>query len=297
MKNCEVRMRLIPLSKSRYSTVSGAQSRPHYPEFPEELALFGKWKINRSVAREVSVEVSEKGGIRSLHLGSDTVQSSMKIADPWELVLSYTRAMMAFLLFHPRPERVLIIGLGGGSLPKFVYRHLPWARITVLENQSQVIAAARQYFHVPPDDERFCVELGDGAQWVRAHPDSCDILMVDGYDGFEQSADLSSEDFYAGARAALSPDGVLVSNLWSSDARFDACLQRIERVFESVVCIPAERRGNVAVLAFCRSPGQPRWDDLRAAARTLHSLYGLEFLNFVEGMREMNPRSASRLLA
>jgi spermidine synthase len=266
-------------------------------DFPEEQALFGKWKINRSVTPEVSVEVSEKGGIRSLHLGSDTVQSSMRISDPWDLVLSYTRAMMAFLLFRPRPARVVMIGLGGGSLPKFVYRHMPWTRTTVLENQSQVIAAARQYFHVPPDDGRFTVELGDGAQWVRTHPDSCDVLLVDGYDGVEQSAELSSEDFYASARAALSPDGVLVANLWSSDPRFDACLQRIERVFEAVVCVPAERRGNVAVLAFRQSPGHPRWDDLRAAARSLQTLYGLEFLNFVEGMREMNPRSASRLLA
>jgi spermidine synthase len=297
MKNCEVRMRLIPLSKSRYSTVSGGVPRPHFADPSEARVLFGKWKISRSVTREASVEVSEKDGIRSLHLGSETVQSSMKIADPYELVLSYTRAMMAFLLFRPRPERVVMIGLGGGSLPKFVNRHMPWARTTVIENQAQVIVAARQYFHVPVDDERFRVELGDGAAWVGAHPDSCDVLLVDGYNGSEQVAGLSSEDFYARARAALCADGVLVANLWSSDTQFDACLQRIERVFDAVVCVPAERRGNVAVLAFCRSPGQPRWDDLRAAARGLQSLYGLEFLNFVEGMRQLNPRSASRLLA
>ena len=87
--------------------------------------MLGKWKISRWVNREVSVEVSEQGGIRSLHLGSDTVQSSMKLDDPYELVLSYTRAMMAFLLFRPRPEHVLMIGLGGGSLPKFVHSICP----------------------------------------------------------------------------------------------------------------------------------------------------------------------------
>lgn len=258
--------------------------------------MLGKWRINRNANRDVSVEVSEKDGIRSLHLGSDTVQSSMKLDDPYELVLSYTRAMMAFLLFRPRPEHVLMIGLGGGSLPKFVYNFLPAARTTVIESEPRVIAIARQYFHVPPNDERFVVQAAEGGAWVAAHPGCCDVLMVDGYNGNEQGTQLCSEDFYASAHAALSDDGVLVVNLWSSDRHYDAYLQRIEGVFEAVVFVPAERRGNVAVLAFRRSPGQPRWDALRATARSLQLLYGLEFLNFVERLREANPRSAARLL-
>jgi spermidine synthase len=257
--------------------------------------VFGKWKIHRSADHEVSVEVSEKDGIRSLHLGSETVQSSMKLADPTELVLSYTRAMMAFLLFDPRPQRILMIGLGGGSLAKFVYRHLPSVQITVVESQPRVIAAARQYFHVPPDDSRFRVELAEGSQWVAAHPRSCEVLMVDGYDGHEQVSELSSEGFYADARAALTDGGILVVNLWSSDSRLDAYVQRIERVFDAVACVPAERRGNVVALAFARSPGHPRWADLRLWARALQARYGLEFLQFVDGLRELNPGTEGRL--
>lgn len=258
--------------------------------------MFGKWRADRGADREASVQVSEAGGVRSLHLGSDTVQSSMKIADPYELVLSYTRAMMSFLLFRARPAHIVMIGMGGGSLLKFVYKHLPATRTTVVELEPQVIAVARQYFHVPPDDDRLAVETAEGGAWVAAHPDCCDVLMVDGYNGSEQGAQLCSEDFYASARAALHPDGVLVVNLWSSDRRYDAYLQRIEGVFDAVVCVPAQRRGNVAVLAFRRSPGQPRWDDLRRTARSLQSLYGLEFLKFVDGLRELNPRSAARLM-
>ena len=257
--------------------------------------MFGKWKIHRSADHESTVEVSEKDGIRSLHLGSETVQSSMSLADPTELVMSYTRAMMAFLLFNPQPQRVLMIGLGGGSLAKFVYRHLPSVHITVIESQPRVIAAARQYFHVPPDDSRFRVELAEGSRWVAAHPRSCEVLMVDGYDAHEQVSELSSEDFYADARAALTDDGILVVNLWSSDFRLDAYVQRIERVFDAVACVPAERRGNVVALAFGRSPGHPRWDDLRLRARALQTRYDLEFLQFVEGLRELNPATEGRL--
>lgn len=259
--------------------------------------LLGKLKLGLRKPRKASVEVSEQDGVRSLHLGSETVQSSMKLADPYELVLSYTRAMMAFLLFRPQPRHVVMIGLGGGSLTKFMYHHFPDTRTTTIESQAGVVAVARQYFQVPADDERLSVEIGEGGAWVAAHPECCDVLMVDGYDGIEQVSEICSADFYANAHAALADDGLLVVNLWNSDLRFDAYLQRIENVFAAVVCVPAEKHGNVAVIAFKRSPGQPRWDDLRSAARALHSRYGLEFLKFVEGMRSQNPRSASRLLA
>mgnify|MGYP000051508001 CR=1 FL=1 len=259
--------------------------------------MFGKGKKQHHATREVSVEVSEKDGIRSLHLGSDTVQSSMKLADPAELVLSYTRAMMAFLLFEPEPHRAVMIGLGGGSLAKFIYHRLPRVETVAVECEPAVIFAARQYFHVPENDARFRVELAEGSAWVAANPASCDVLLVDGYDGREQVPELTTESFYADARTALTEKGVLVTNLWSSDDRFDTYLQRMERVFSAVVCVPAERRGNVIVLAFARSPGHPRWEDLRERARRLQGLYELEFLRFVEDLRELNPHSGGRLLA
>lgn len=60
--------------------------------------------------------LSEQDGVRSLHLGGSMVQSAMRIAAPNELELVYTQCMMGFLLFHPKPGHVLMIGLGGGSL-------------------------------------------------------------------------------------------------------------------------------------------------------------------------------------
>ena len=60
--------------------------------------MLGKWRIHRLFDREGSVDISEKDGVRFLHLGSSTVQSAMRLRDPIELVLSYTRAMMGFLI-------------------------------------------------------------------------------------------------------------------------------------------------------------------------------------------------------
>ena len=257
--------------------------------------MLGRWRLQRVFDREVSVDISEKDGVRYLHLGSSTVQSAMRLSDPVELVLSYTRAMMGFLLFVAEPSRVAMIGLGGGSLPKFIRHHMPATRITVVENNASVISAARSQFEVPEDDQNFSVVLGQGEQWIVEHATACDVLMVDGYDGRRQAGELATEDFYTQARGALARDGVLVVNLWSSDRDFDVYLQRIERVFESVVTIPAERRGNVAVLAFNRRPRELRWSKLKARAHELENRFGLGFDVMLEGIREFNPRSDKEL--
>ncbi len=253
--------------------------------------LLGKWRPYRLLDRETPVEVSERDGVRSLHLGSSTVQSSMRLADPVELVLSYTRAMMGFLLFAPDPRHVVMIGLGGGSIAKFIYHRLPATRLIAIEADPRVISTARAHFHVPEDDGRFRVEFGKGEQWVARRPTACDVLLVDGYDGSSQAEELSTEDFYSAARLALEPEGVLVVNLWSSDRRFDAYLQRIERSFAACVCLPAERHGNVAVFAFCRRPRDVPWSELAARARQLQAGVGLEFPRMVEALKTMNPHS------
>ena len=97
------------------------------------MRLFANWRMRKPADAADAVHVSEKFGVRSLHIGSETIQSSMRIARPYDLELSYTRSMMAFLLFNERPGRVLMIGLGGGSLAKFIYHRLPWVTTEVVE--------------------------------------------------------------------------------------------------------------------------------------------------------------------
>src|SRR3954447_3052915 len=109
--------------------------------------------------------IEDCGPLRYLHFHIDNVQSVMQIDDPYALCLAYTRKMMAFLLFNSEPRRILQLGLGGGSLAKFCYRHLPDACITVVEIDSDVLAL-KQEFLVPGDDARFRVVQGNGVDYV-----------------------------------------------------------------------------------------------------------------------------------
>lgn len=262
------------------------------------MGIFSRWKIHKTVsAGGDSVDVSEQDGVRSLHLGNDTVQSAMRLARPNDLELAYTRCMMSFLLFHPLPERLLMIGLGGGSLSKFVYHYMPQASSAVVEINPRVAAVARSHFFLPPEDERFHLVLGDGAEYVAACTEEPDVMLVDGFDTNCQVEELATPGFYDNCRAALADDGVLVVNLWGSDQNFDVYLRRIETAFDGMIlCLHAERRGNVIVLGFKKSPGTPRWSDLKERAKELEAAYGLEFPRFVEALKEMNPHTEKRLL-
>ena len=87
-----------------------------------------------------SIEVSEEGGVRYLHFGSDWVQGAMRIQRPNALELPYTRDMMAGLLLRaaPWPKNALLIGLGSGSLAKYIYHRLPDTLMTVIEIDPQI---------------------------------------------------------------------------------------------------------------------------------------------------------------
>jgi len=261
------------------------------------MGFFARWRIHKQVAAQGQVEVSEKDGVRRMHFATDTVQSAMRVNDPFALEVAYTRSMMAFLLFHPDPRDFLMVGLGGGSIVKWVYQHLLAARTTVVELNPEVARIAHAYFHVPSDDERLRVVISDGAQYVAAHPQAWDVLMVDGYDEVAQAEALTTSAFYAHCRAALKPRGMLVVNLWGSDPRYHEYVDLISSHFDGIfLCLPAEQRGNVIVFGFERSPNMPKWDDLRGKARRLEAQYGLEFVRFAEGFRKLNLHNDKRLL-
>src|SRR5918999_327587 len=157
----------------------------------------------------------------------------MRLEDPYALALDYTRCMMAFLLFHPETRQALMIGLGGGSLAKFFFKHLKRTKVRVVELDARIVSTARAHFALPPDDARFAVEIGDGAEALS--PECCDVLVVDAYHDEAHVPELATAQFYDAAFLALEPRGVLVVNFMDDDPRFDRYLERLERAFGSAV--------------------------------------------------------------
>jgi spermidine synthase len=195
---------------------------------------------------------------KTLHFSISEIQSRMKLTDPYALDLEYTSLMRGFLLFHPDPKLIAMIGLGGGSLAKLCHRHLPRTRIRVVEINPHVIAL-RDEFHVPPDDDRFRVIPGDGAQFVRRQPARCDVLMVDGFDSDGLPGQLSSQRFYEDAHEMLQPGGMLVANLHREHTHDPVQVDRIRRSFQEAVLVVNDSEGSNCIVFGCKGSGLDRF--------------------------------------
>ncbi len=247
------------------------------------------------MSRLPALTVSEARGVRTLHVGGEAIQSSMRLSDPFALELEYTRCMMTFLLFHPRPARALKIGLGGGSLVKFFWKRMPWMRTRVVELDRRVVDVARAQFDLPADDARLAVEIGDGAEALA--PECCDLLVVDAFADEHPPAALVSRAFFDAAWLALEAPGALMLNLMNDDAKLDERIARLERAFGgAVLALPALADPNVIVIGLKGAPRALRWDALASRAHALQKRFGLPFPRYVPRLKRMNRFDAEALI-
>jgi spermidine synthase len=221
--------------------------------------------------------IIDRGMLRFLHFDLLAVQSAMNLRHPDRLSLAYTRKMMSFLIFNQAPARILLLGLGGGSLAKFCYRHLPGATVTAVESNPDVIAL-RNAFCIPADDERFRVICADGASYVECLARSKDVILADACDRSGVAPQLDPIEFYEHAHRCLSNRGVFVANLCGDSDRSCVHLSKIRAVFGSgVVTLPVRQDGNVIVLAFKERWREFDWESLAATAIRLKRRFRLDF--------------------
>jgi len=220
-------------------------------------------------------QVLETRHALSLHFDALATQSLMSRKDPDKLVLGYTRTMMGFLLLHPTPARISMIGLGGGSLAKYCYRHLANTKVVVIEINPAVIAL-REQFQIPPDDERLEVVCADGAEYVANQNARPDVILVDGFLADGMPVQLGTADFYAACHARLADNGVLVANFLDSDPDIPLYLEEAGTAFgQSMSLSLAEDSANYTLFAWKGPHKLPSLDALLARARTLETAHPL----------------------
>ena len=247
----------------------------------------------------MSIEISEAAGVRSLHFGSTWVQGAMRVARPWALELDYTREMMASLLLRADsdwPRRALLVGMGAGSLTKFLYRYRPQAKLTVVEIEPAVVEAAYQYFKLPDDPARVRVEIGDGADYMTRAKPRFDLILVDGFDADGRSGRLDSLPFYLDCKARLTQDGLLVVNLLSRRKGFRRTVERLSEAFDGrALAFPSCGSGNTIVFAAAGEPIGLTLAELKSAALALKKDSGLNLLPTLVRLDQARTLSEGRL--
>lgn len=254
------------------------------------------FKFNRKIHKAVSdfemVEVTETDGIRSMHLGSPTIQSSMKVKDPYALVLAYSWGAMSSLLFKPDITRLTLVGLGGGSIAKYVWKFCPQIQQTVIELNPQVIQVARSHFFVPDDDERLTIIEGDGIAYIQQHLGGTDWLMMDAFGSNGLPPDFCTQSFFDDCAEALTPNGLLAINLWGSDKRFDIYMQRMEQSFDGrVLMMPTGKPGNIIVFGLKPELAMPDLPTLRKRAQDAMQSHGINFMDLIDRLQGANPNN------
>lgn len=242
----------------------------------------------RSAPRH-AIDISEEDGVRYLHFGSDWVQGAMRIARPWSLELDYTREMMAGLLLRPPgrwPRSALLIGLGAGSLAKFLYRHYPDCRITVVEINPQVEFVARQYFKLPDDPLRLDVQIGCGADYLQQGKRSFDLILSDGFDAGGRPGMLDTPAFYQSAQARLSDSGLFCVNLLREKG-FKRSVERIAEAFLGHCHVfPSSPSGNTIVFGRGNQAVEVGLDVLESRAEALRQRTKLKLQATVSRLQE-----------
>lgn len=254
---------------------------------------------SRSSCPQHSVDISEADGVRRLHFGSDWVQGAMRIARPWALELAYTREMMAGLLMRDSkswPRHVLLIGLGAGSLVKFIYRNLPETRMTVVEINPQVEFVARQFFKLPDDPRRLEIVIGCGADYMLSGTKQFDYILADGFDPDARAGALDTLPFYQASRARLTDEGLFCANLLGRNRSFQGSVERIGSAFEQRLTVfPSCDSGNTIAFATGSNPVDVTLEELRERATSLKKNCGLDLLPTITRLQLNSPLPEGRL--
>jgi spermidine synthase len=172
--------------------------------------------FEQSSAYNNVIVVEDERGLRTLffeHNGAR--QSVVKPGDPSHLELPYLKAALAGLALRPEPSRVLVVGLGGGSLPMFLRAHYPRTAIDVVEIDPLVAEVAVRHFGFR-EDALLKVHLTDGRRFIEDVPTAYyDVVFLDAFGSDRIPAHLTTLEFLLATRKALAAEGVVVGNIWA----------------------------------------------------------------------------------
>ena len=227
------------------------------------------------------VNFSDHNGVRCLHLGTEWVQGSMILDDPYTIELEYVQRMMAWLLFvdpaSVAARHAMQLGLGAGTLTKFCRKTLRM-KTTAIELNPMVLHACRGWFKLPPDDAKLKVVIADASLEI-LHDEwhaTVDALQVDLYDHEAAAPVMDDEAFYGDCRALLTDDGCMTVNLFGRASSYERSLLKIAAAFgeDAVWAFKPTREGNTVVLAQ-RTPSRPSREALAARAETIQTRWNL----------------------
>lgn len=254
--------------------------------------------IYKEVLGTCLVEIYDTGDCRSLYFGGRYLQSRMSLNSPQLLILPYTHYMMFTLLLTDVLEHVLLIGIGAGSLVRFIHHHFPNCSIDAVDCSDHIIKLAKGYFQLP-DNNHVHIHCQDGRQFISrlTKEQKYDLILVDAFDEKGMSEQVYTRQFFHHCIRALKKTGILCSNLWSGDPeKIEEISDALSSCFKNRLLLPVPDRGNIIGIATVTPVEWRKVCRCRSELRHLQTKFQLDFQKMVRIALQHNMSFGQRLL-
>jgi len=182
-------------------------------------------------------------------------QSQIDLNDLQRHMLEYSRMTFCGLLYKPEPKRILVLGLGGGVIPRQMRHYFPAIEIDVAEIDPDIPPIAAQFMGFK-EDEKLKVYVDDGRMFIkkqlRRNPvPKYDMIVLDAFNGDYIPFHLMTKEFLQEVKGVLADDGVVIANVFYTNRLFDAEFKTFISVFERSQAFFGDVSGNAMLV----SPG------------------------------------------
>lgn len=222
------------------------------------------------------IVVREEDGMRVLYF-DNAPQSQMKVADPVSGSFEYCDYFSAAFLFKPDIKDALMLGLGGGSIPKRFLQDYPDVRMDVVDVDAQVVDVAKRFFAVKPGP-RLNLVVADGRAYIKRSKKQYDYILIDAYSrnryGSTIPSHLTTREFFEQVSARLRPGGILAYNVIAQVGHHNggivtALVKTMGTQFTTPYLFQAESSWNTVIVAFKGTPRKLTADDLTRRAKEM----------------------------
>jgi len=220
--------------------------------------------------------------IFNVHRG-DRNQTCVDVNNRDELIFSYTKMSFAGLLLTPEPKKILIAGLGGGTLPLAFNDLFPDAQIDIVEVDQAVVNVAKEFFFFE-ENENMSVAVNDARVFVKRAGilgKKYDYIILDAFGGDYIPEHLLTQEFLEEVKQIMEEDAVLVANTFSTSRFYDHESVTYQRVFGEFFNFKLPTSGNRMIITQL-DPLPPRGNLITRAQSLSPSLekYGVPLLEY-----------------
>jgi spermidine synthase len=205
--------------------------------------------------------------------GWDYTESVTNLRDPDDLPVHYTRFMPVALAYPETPAKILMIGLGGGSISTYLGRAMPDVAIDTVEIDSGVINAAKRYFGIV-ETPRVKYLAADGRVFLNRNKQLYDLILVDAFHGGYVPFHLLTKEFYTLIKQRLAPGGAAAFNVHDGTKLYVSTIKTLNEVFPGVHLYPT---GEGEVIMVATAQAAPADDALQERATALQQKHGFRY--------------------